>query len=661
MAEKVGTKTSSKSSAGRDVYKTPEGELVSEKSVTLKIDDDFINVPSIHGGVEYSEDEIYNMLVDGKIKPTSKHKTLEEAIEAAKSRSDKLLNKGGAMLNKQMELFEPVEGAFDEGGLMQEGGTVDAESGNEVPVGSTQEEVRDDIPAQLSEGEFVFPADVVRYIGLENLMRMRQEAKMGLAQMEAMGQMGNSEEATMPDDLPFDMYDLEVEDDGVQDFAQGGVVQAQAGTFVMPQTNPTQASQFTGYQPQYTPYTPPAMPAATAGYTPPMQQTTPVSTTATPTFTGLTGIASPSTGGYDEMKTYVNDSGMEMQIPFKDGSPIYPIPEGYKLKGDDLQTAQTTTTTGTGVETVRDTGSDEDGKKPEYSVTDVTGLGYDRSKIEHEEILNILNDVGKSQISDFSMVNAVAKQFNISDIGKIGTASQFKGVLDNFRGKTVEKGVAGEFDVFKNTTPFHEFSNAQYDEIVSRYNDVKSQMKDIYGTTKPNGDFEYKSSKEVRDSLVDKAKELGINTNRKGSNIAKHTRTLEKEIASEIDRRNQEKKKATTKAAMETGEQRREEQKQAAADASKYGISATRADGSKKSAEDLRGEIATELTNRAKQAEAEAAARRTQRSGGGDDDAPDQSTYAGSQAYGAETFGISGLAKGGLVEQMKQSGLASKK
>ena len=82
-----------------------------------------------------------------------------------------------------------------------------------MPPGSTKEEVRDDIPAQLSEGEFVFPADVVRYIGLEKLMMMRQEAKMGLAAMEAMGQMGNSEEATIPDDLRFDMYDLDIEDD----------------------------------------------------------------------------------------------------------------------------------------------------------------------------------------------------------------------------------------------------------------------------------------------------------------------------------------------------------------------------------------------------------------------------------------------------------------
>ncbi len=90
------------------------------------------------------------------------------------------------------------------GGMLQEGGTVDPVSGNEVPTGSLQEEVRDDIPAQLSEGEFVFPADVVRYIGLEKLMQLRQAAKEGLAKMEAMGQMGNSEEATMDDTGEFE-------------------------------------------------------------------------------------------------------------------------------------------------------------------------------------------------------------------------------------------------------------------------------------------------------------------------------------------------------------------------------------------------------------------------------------------------------------------------
>ena len=93
---------------------------------------------------------------------------------------------------------------LQEGGLNQEGGTTDPVSGNEVPVGSTQEEVRDDIPAQLSEGEFVFPADVVRFIGLDNLMKLRQEAKAGLAKMDRMGQMGNSEEAVEDDTGEFD-------------------------------------------------------------------------------------------------------------------------------------------------------------------------------------------------------------------------------------------------------------------------------------------------------------------------------------------------------------------------------------------------------------------------------------------------------------------------
>lgn len=109
-------------------------------------------------------------------------------------------SKGGAVkkAKKQMQRL------FQDGGMMQEGGTVDTVSGNEVPVGSLKKEVRDDIPAQLSEGEFVFPADVVRFIGLERLMQMRQAAKNGLAKMDAMGQMGNADEATEEDTGEFE-------------------------------------------------------------------------------------------------------------------------------------------------------------------------------------------------------------------------------------------------------------------------------------------------------------------------------------------------------------------------------------------------------------------------------------------------------------------------
>tara|TARA_X000001382_G_scaffold82762_2_gene58487 strand:+ start:126 stop:1661 length:1536 start_codon:yes stop_codon:yes gene_type:complete len=135
-------------------------------------------------------------------------------------------------LREQMEMFE-------DGGLKDEGGMVDEVSGNDVPTGSTREEVRDDIPAQLSEGEFVFPADVVRYIGLEKLMQLRQQAKQGLKQMEAMGQMGNADEATMPDDLPFNETDLDTDDNDLPfdetdldieddlEYNTGGVIEGQ--------------------------------------------------------------------------------------------------------------------------------------------------------------------------------------------------------------------------------------------------------------------------------------------------------------------------------------------------------------------------------------------------------------------------------------------------
>ena len=149
-----------------------------------------------------------------------------------------------------MALAEQTQFAFmQDGGLKDQGGTKDPVSGNDVPSGSLQEEVRDDIPAMLSEGEFVFPADVVRYIGLETLMKMRQDAKQGLKMMEEMGQMGNSEEAEIPDDIPFEMADLIVvssemkkDDDDKEEKAEGGVVMLNVGGATMPKNNRKRAS-----------------------------------------------------------------------------------------------------------------------------------------------------------------------------------------------------------------------------------------------------------------------------------------------------------------------------------------------------------------------------------------------------------------------------------
>ena len=234
-----------------------------------------------------------------------------------------------------MELFELVEGGFDEGGLMDEGGTIDPVSGNDVPPGSTQKEVRDDIPAQLSEGEFVIPADVVRYIGLENLMRIRQEAKQGLAQMEAMGQMGNSEQATVEDDLPFDMYDLDIEEDQSDlNFNLGGVVPVQGtGVINKPNTGPT-----TGFKP----YVAPTVPGFNVPQLQNVQFTQAPQTTNLPTFGQVMGS---NLGKYDELRRYVNDAGQVRQIPFKNGKPIYPIPEGFRFEEMGMTTPTDTSTT----------------------------------------------------------------------------------------------------------------------------------------------------------------------------------------------------------------------------------------------------------------------------------------------------------------------------
>lgn len=86
-------------------------------------------------------------------------------------------------MERQMKLFE-------EGGIADDGMSVDPVSGNEIPPGSLASEVRDDIPAQLSEGEYVVPADVLRYYGVRFFEDLRAEAKQGLAQMESNGRIG---------------------------------------------------------------------------------------------------------------------------------------------------------------------------------------------------------------------------------------------------------------------------------------------------------------------------------------------------------------------------------------------------------------------------------------------------------------------------------------
>ena len=208
---------------------------------------------------------------------------------------------------------------FAEGGMNDEGGTVDPVSGNDVPPGSLQKEVRDDIDVKISEGEFVIPADVVRYIGLERLMKLRDEAKQGLSRMNEIGQMGNSQEGANPEALHEDeegfnseiddiMKEVHGEQMGEKKFADGGL--AEPGVDLLNKYNIPRTS-----------------------------------------------ITNPAL----DVRAYKNKDGRVMYITFFNDKPSIAIPAGYEFAGSAGQFIAETKKTDDKKEVVTATGTVESG------------------------------------------------------------------------------------------------------------------------------------------------------------------------------------------------------------------------------------------------------------------------------------------------------------
>jgi len=99
----------------------------------------------------------------------------------------------------------------------------DEVSGNPIPVGSSATNVRDDIEAMISEGEYVLPAHVVSWHGLKHIMDMQAEAEMGLMSMEMDGLIQHVEQSEMEEvadeeiDVPEEDVDVEVATVEVED------------------------------------------------------------------------------------------------------------------------------------------------------------------------------------------------------------------------------------------------------------------------------------------------------------------------------------------------------------------------------------------------------------------------------------------------------------
>ena len=199
MASKTGKTTD----RGRPVWRDEEtGEDYSERSTTFKLSRDdgeevWYTVPTVgEDGTQYSEDVIQDYVKEygpvdwmtGEELPEFRYK--EDAVEYAKSRSSTMFNKQrGYAVGGEVQLMKKM---YEKGGLATDGLEIDPVSGNDIPVGSNAADVRDDVDAKLSEGEYVVPADVVKYIGVSTLEKMVNKAKEGLGDMAENGRIGGA-------------------------------------------------------------------------------------------------------------------------------------------------------------------------------------------------------------------------------------------------------------------------------------------------------------------------------------------------------------------------------------------------------------------------------------------------------------------------------------
>jgi len=245
---------------------------------------------------------------------------------------------------------------------------VDPVSGNEVPPGSLPAEVRDDIPAQLSEGEYVVPADVVRYYGVKFFEDLRSDAKMGWDAMDQNGRiggepMGPSGMEMGNDELPFDLSELQFDE---VDVPEENVLKAAEGMYVSGYSLGDFVKSLFGGSPQERAERKKAKGAygyADGGY---------AKSEGDPGYEteGALGLGSKGLGlqGGLEMRKYENAAGEIRYIPFVDGIAQVVIPEGFYPFGEvPPEETDTSTTTAPTVEDIA--AEDDDGyTKPMQSV-----------------------------------------------------------------------------------------------------------------------------------------------------------------------------------------------------------------------------------------------------------------------------------------------------
>lgn len=265
-----------------------------------------------HGGLEYPRQNIKSSLQgpDGSYSRESNNMSFAEGGEVK-------------TMEEQMNLFEA-------GGLADDGMEREPVTGNKIPPGSMASEVRDDVPAQLSEGEYVVPADVVRYFGVKFFEDLRGKAKSDMMEMEAEGRIGGTpvdtngipleeDEALTPEEEA--MLAEAMAADQPQGMASGGVVKGFSDGGL-----PTTSS----------------------------VPTSPYSVGGAYNTAGAYGSVS-SAGGFEARQYVDTATGQTRTFQFLNGKPISFIPKNFvpatQATLEQAQNAETTQSQGTGVNT----------------------------------------------------------------------------------------------------------------------------------------------------------------------------------------------------------------------------------------------------------------------------------------------------------------------
>ena len=310
----------------------------------------------------------------------------------------------------------------------------DPVSGNDIPMGSTAENVRDDIPSMLSEGEIVVPADVVNFHGVKLFEDLRAEAKIGYAQMAQDGRIGGEpmdDTVDMGMNISLTLEDLETSDDAepVQ-MDEGGLVEDEDTNLI-------------GGEAQFNegPYY-----SQKGG------------------FDMDNAFASPSedVAGSPvlEMREYMNDDGHRIFITFIDGVPQMEIPEGYyPVEGEGTVVATNPPVGGSGGSDMGDSGSGTDMPTPEavnykelsmeelsQLIEDQKSLGskfvktinpliriamWDQTRRTKNEIERRLSDPATSEVDKIRLRNLL-------EIANRDEPGLIKSLLDKVTGNTLE-------------------------------------------------------------------------------------------------------------------------------------------------------------------------------------------------------------------------------